>query len=320
MTTPDRPKLLTWQSSELDLVSSCDIRTLYPRVPSIPGLSEEIDRIGGSQLVRGTGYGSAFNGDATKTSLMDILMIVRNSWAFYNEVAKLEEVELGTTRTPGFHAEFNLEKGNFYQATLYLIGKVQKAKLWVIPVDEFVKHAHGGRPNVPEGKGGLYLAGRMHKAMFPVFVDHATEEETEKIDTSFNRARIDGVWLALGLLSRYFTYDELAEKYVNLSYAADKRVEKADKSQTLLEKNREYYEQMLHPILSCFEEKGIIESVEGKDDLFMKQMSLQEAEVKRWLKQSAQRAFWVNFSQNPLTFGPLRGLGYGLAKVRRSRS
>lgn len=180
-----------------------------------------------------------------------------------------------------------------------------------------VKHARGGRPDVSEGKGGLYLAGRMQKAMFPTLVDNATSEEQERIDLSFNRARIDGIWLALGLLSCYCTFDEIAEKYVNLSYAADKRVERANKSQSLLEKNYEYYEQMLRPILTCFVNKGIIEPVAERVDLFEKKISLAKGDIEKWLKECSKDALKVNIGFNIWTMGPFNGLGYEAEKVKR---
>ncbi len=294
-----------------------EIKTYYPKAPVVPGLADEISRIAGDQLVLGTGYGSAFSGDASKTSLMDLLLVVRNPWTFYRHVSQLPEVKLGTTRLPGFHAEFNLDKGNFYLSTLYLPGSIRHAKLWVIPLDELPKHAQGGRPGVAEGKGGLYLAGRMHKAMFPIFVDNATPEEQEKIDWSFNRARIDGVWLTLGLMPRIFDFNHLAETYVNLSYAADKRVEKAGKSLSLYTKNEPDYREMLTPIIACFVEKGILKPIEGEDG-FVKLMSPEKQDVQKWLQHCASEARKTNFLKNPLTFGLFEGITYGLAKVKRA--
>lgn len=313
--SPEGILLLERNAPELRLVKPTDVQVFYPKVPTITGLADEISRISGDQLVRATGYGSAFSGDASKTSLMDLLLVVRNPWTFYRHVAELPEVKLGTTRLPGFHAEFNQDKGNFYLATLYLPGAVRQAKIAVIPLDELPKHAAGGRPGATEGKGSLYLAGRMQKAMFPIFVDNTNPEEREKINWSFNRARIDGVWLALGLMQRHFDFDQLAGTYVNLSYIADKRVEKANKSRILLDQNYKSYQRMLEPILSCFEANGIISLIEA--GLYEKNMSLPEEEVRKLLKEAASHAFKVNFFQNIWTMGPLKGAKYGLDKLTR---
>ncbi|MBI2329782.1 hypothetical protein HYU94_00090 [Candidatus Daviesbacteria bacterium] len=316
---PEGVLLLERGASEFGLVKPTDVQAFYPKAPIINGLGDEISRIAGDQLVRATGYGSAFSGDASKTSLMDLMLIVGNPWTFYRHISQLREVKLGTTRLPGFHAEFNQDKGNFYLTTLYLPGSVRQAKIAVTPLDELSKHAERGRPGATEEKGSLYLAGRMHKAMFPIFVDNASPEEREKIDWSFNRARIDGIWLALGLMPRYFDFDQLAGTYVNLSYIADKRVEKANKSRTLLDKNYEDYQKMLVPMLNGFEEKGIISRIGGKHGLFEKNVSLSEEDVRKFLKESASNAFKVNFFQNIWTMGPLNGILYGLAKVKRAR-
>lgn len=315
MATPDRPKLLTLQSQELALVGPRDFIAAYPSAPDIDGLRAEISRIGGKPLIRAHGYGSAFSSDARKGSRMDILLVVDNQYAAYYHLAKLPEVRLGSTRDPGFQSELNYLKGNFYLTRLNLNGKKREAKVWVISLDEFAKHARGGRPGVPDSKGGVYLSGRMHKAMFPIIVDNATPEQRDIFDTSFNQARLDGIWLTLGLSDQYVTYRELAEKYVNLSYAADRRVEKAGKSQSLLKKNDEFYEQMLRPIINCFVEKGILEPVEGKTDVYEKRMSLAKEDVEKWLKRGKNIALFKNIFLNYLTMGPWNSLGYELSKV-----
>lgn len=311
---PESVKLLDWDSPELGLIKPDDFPAFYPKAPVIPGLEEEIKRIGGDQLVRGSGYGSAFSGDASKTSLMDMLLVVKNPWSFYKYVTEIPEFRLGTTRMPGFHAEFNLEKGNFYLATVYPIGGPRGVKFWIIPLDELTKHSQGGLPSAPEGKGGLYLAGRMHKAMFPTFAENGIPDEQKQIDLAFNKARIDGVWLALGLMHRTFSRDQLAETYVNLSYAADKRVEQANKSQSLLYKNYDCYQQMLDPVISSFIESGLIRPISGEEG-YIKLMSLPEAEVNDWLKKCASQASKTNYIGNFLTMGGR--IGYAAHKVIR---
>ncbi len=310
---------LNWQSPELGLVKPGDVLTYYPPKIENPALEAAIRRIGGDSIERAHGYGSSFSGDASKDSLMDILLIVRNPWLFYERAAVSREVKLGTTNNAGFHALWSYEKTNFHLGTIDLDGSKQGVKLAVISHDELLKHAKGGRPD-PEGKGMLYLAGRLHKVVLPLIIDNTTPEEQTEVDLAINRARIDGMWLALGLSPRYFDLDQLAGIYVNLSYAADKRVEKANKSQTLLFKKYEDYQQMLKPILGCFIEAEIIKPLPGEPGLYEKQMSLSEEIVRKWLQGSASHAFRVNFAQNIWTMGPLNGALYGLAKVKRAKS
>ncbi|OGE62734.1 hypothetical protein A2964_01135 [Candidatus Daviesbacteria bacterium RIFCSPLOWO2_01_FULL_40_27] len=309
---------LNLQSPELSLVRPDSFPTYYPpKIINLP-LERAIRRIGGSSIERAHAYGSYVSGDAVKDSLMDILLIVRNPWLFYEEAAACRDIKLGTTNNPGFHALWSYKKGSYYLATLDLDGSRQKAKIAVISHDELLKHARGGRPD-PEGKGMLYQAGRLHKVALPIIFDDTTPEERSEIDRAVNRARIDGMWLALGSASRYFDFDQLAGIYVNLSYAADKRVEKANKSQTLLVRSYDDYWQMFDPMLRCFEGAGIIRPLTGEPGIYEKRMSLTGEVVRQWLKKSASHAFKVNFFQNIWTMGPLNGALYGLAKLKRAK-
>jgi len=310
---------LNWKSPELGLVKPDSFPTYYPQKIENPALERAIKRIGGSSIERAYGYGSSFSGDTAKDSLMDILLIVRNPWLFYEEAAASRDVKLGTTRNGGFHALWSYEKTNFHLGTVNLDGSRQGIKIAVISHGELLKHARGGRPDA-EGKGMLYLAGRLHKVALPLIFDETTPQEQQEIDLAINQARIDGVWLALGLSPRYFDFDQLAGTYVNLSYAADKRVEKANKSQILLERSYVDYLLMLAPILLCFEEAGIMRQLIGEPGIYEKRMSLTEEAVKKWLKKSASHAIRVNFFQNIWTMGPLNGFKYGLAKVRRAKA
>lgn len=138
------------------------------------------------------------------------------------------------------------------------------------------------------------------------------------IDLAINQARIDGVWLSLGLLSDKFTFDDLARTYVGLSYMADVRVEKKGKSQSLLENNKREYEEMLTPILEEFVRTGILGvSPDGSD--YQKYISPSWQEVDNWLRECRKTAFLTNYLKNPLTFGLMEGILYALAKVRRVR-
>lgn len=309
---------LNWRSPELLLIRPDAFPTFYP--PNVINLELEraIRRIGGGSIKRAYGYGSGFSRVAAKDSLLDILLVVDNSWCFYDGAATSGIVKLGTTRNAGFHALWSYEKTNFHLGTVMLDGSPQGIKIAVISLGELSKHARGGRPNT-EGKGMLYLAGRLQKASLPIIFDDTTPEQQKDIDQAINQARIDGVLLAEALLPQYFSYRQLAEKYVDLSYIADKRVEKANKSLSLLDKNEDDYYRMLDPILRCFIEYGFIRPLNGEHNVYEKRMSLTEEDVKERLKASASHAFWVNFAQNIWTMGPLNGLLYGLAKFRRAR-
>ena len=192
-------------------------------------------------------------------------------------------------------------------------------KIGVIGHDEFLKHARGSMPYAMEsgeGKGFLYLAGRLQKAALVPIVSNANEAEQAQIDQAINQARIDGVWLTLGLMPNRFTFDQFANQYVGLSYLADRRVEKASKPKDLLYGSYEDYKAMFTPILDEFRRNGIISG--ERSGIFEKQKSLPEDAVREWLRKSGKHAFEVNFFQNPLTFGLGTGIWYGIAKIRRA--
>lgn len=312
-------EILSRKSPKLRIVKPDRFRTFYSPKPEISGLEEGIRRIGGGHIELALGYGSFFSGVASGDSIPDVLLSVRNPWRFYQFIASERDVKLGTIRDPGFHALWNTHKVNFYLGEVNLDGSKQDIKIGVIGHSEMLKHARGGMPGNKDGKGKLYLAGRLHKAVLAPILNETTPSAQQEIDLAINQARIDGVWLALGLLPRYFEFKDLTKTYVNLSYAADRRVEKANKAQSLLDNNEEYYRQMLYPILNAFKDCGIVQRTDSKSVIFEKRMSLTEEDVRKWLKESGTHAFIVNFFENIWTMRPFKGALYGLAKARRSR-
>lgn len=312
MSTRQSVETIGWKSPKFRLVTPDSVDTFYPDPFNKPGLAEAIHRFGGGQIIQARGYGSAFSADAAKDSLMDILVIVRNQWAFYDALAANKNIHLGTVRDSGFHALWGYQKANFYLGNLNFDGESHGAKLWVMDYYELLQHARGGRPEVPEGKGYLYVAGRLQKAMIPEIFDEATPEEKEGIDLAINQARIDGVWLALGLVPRVCDIDTLASTYTDLSYLADKRgkVEKANKSEALFENRYDDYREMLDPILLSFADQGIIELLGPEEDGFVKIMSPSKGDAVFWLAQCADHASKVNIRQNTFTMGPIEGPRY----------
>lgn len=312
-------KELNWNSQELSLPSANAFPTFYPPKTTIPGLEAGVRRIGGEALEVVLGYGSTFSGDATPTSLIDFIAIVRNTREFYYPISLGDEINLGTTRNPEFHIWCNRSNVNFYSGNMEVDGVKRGIKIGVIEHDEFLKHARGGMPfamESGEGKGFLYLAGRLQKVALVPVVTNTNDVEKKQIDQAINQARIDGVWLTLGLMPEAFTYRQFAGKYVELSYLADRRVEKANKPKALLYGSYENYEAMLVPILAQFAQHGIISETESKE--FEKLKSLPEDLVNKWLLEAKNYAFRVNFLQNPVTYGIGAGLSYGIAKVKRA--
>lgn len=315
-----RPEVreIGWNSPEMKLVDPGDFETFYPSKARNPALVKRLRAIGGGEIILACLYGSVASGDASKTSLTDIFIVVRNPVAFYGNAIAFGEVKFGTVNDSGIHALWGEHKQNFY------LTRDGKAKLWVSTQREMIKHARGAMPGIEGGKGKGYAAGRWQKTEFPILIDDATEKERQEIGLALNQARLAGVWQAIGLCPRIFAFDLLAGTYANLSYLADKRVEKASKSGILVDKNFDHYTEMLSPILRCFVEKGIlvehlIKNGDSEEVVYEKKISLAEKAVRKWIKEEASSAFWTNFLKNTWTMGPINGLFYGLAKVFRAK-
>ncbi len=310
-------ELLTFSSPELNAIKPDSFPTFYSPKQEIPGLAEGIRKIGGDTIEMALGYGSTFSGVGAKDSLMDILLVVRNPGLFYSRATEANNLKLGTLNSPAFHTVWDLIKTNFHLGTIDLEGKPHGVKLGILDHHEFIRQARGGLPGVSNSKDYLYLAGRLHKAVLsPVIVD-TTPREQQEIDLAINQARIHAAWLTLGLIPRYFEFDQFAEKYTNLSYAADGRVEKKGKSKSLLNNNYPLYQEMLSPILDRLIEFGVIEVV--NENIFEKRKSLSEEEVRKWLKKCKHHSMIVNILENTWTMGIGVGIGYEYRKIKRAK-
>src|SRR3989344_206573 len=320
----DGVKELTWDSPELRLPKPELFPTFYAPVDGISqNLIDQVERISGGHLEQVFAYGSTVGGVATPDSRIDLWGIARDPEDFYRYVARgpmRRIIKLGTFVNPRFHSWWNKRKANFYLGEIQLDGTKRGIKLGIIGHDEFLKHARGGREDSVEegkGKGRLWVPGRLHKAAFVPLLDETDTVAQQELRQAFNQARIDGMWLALGLVSRRFTFDEIAEKYTDLSYAADGRIEGGDKSKSLLYKKYDLYKEMLGAVLKCFVDVGIIKEVKRKPGNYEKVMSLSEETVRRSLLKAQHYAIKVNIPYNTLTIGPLKGLVYEFEKTKR---
>ncbi len=319
--TPKKSINSEWLNPVLNSINPESIETYHPKQEPIPGMVQALQKLSGGYIEVGFGYGSAFSKDAAADSVMDIMVVVRDPEKFYSHIQTVGGIKLGTIASSKFHALWNKHKVNFYLGELEVNGVKRTIKLGVIGHNEFLKHARGGGPaamDKGEGEGYEYLSGRLHKANVVVLHSEATPDEQKEINIAINQARIDAAQLtALGLMQKKFPYEDFAEMYVKASYLADRRVERANKAESLLHKNPEEYRAMLTPILTRMVESGMV-SWDG--DNYQKQVSLSEQIVKDWLRECRQHSFRTNFFQNIWTMGLINAIGYGIAKVIRAKT
>lgn len=296
------------------------VQTYYPSTEVVlkryPGLDNVLrEEFGEEQFVAVFGYGSSFNGEST-TSLVDFILIVDNPFEFHRQNRNRKPGDYDPiTGYPGLQTWLNRFSPNYYQSQISIDGQLKNIKYGVLGFDDFLIQARSGLRG-SEGVAHLYTAGRLHKVgIYPLLMADDVERRAE-IDLAINQARIDGVWLALGLLPDYFDYDSFIHTYVGLSYTADVRAEKGNKVDLLIQQSQEDYAQMTGDLLRLFVDCDVLEgSIEGG---FRKKISLGEREVKNWLAESAWYAFRVNYFKNPFTYGPVKALQYGIAKVDRA--
>ncbi len=311
---------IRWEDPRLKGVDPGSFTCFYPNVEPPKGLRHAVKKLGWDTIIAAYGYGSTFSGDASSDSLVDLCLVVTNPQDFHRLNAKRGYLRYGKPRTAEFHAWLNSMGANFYHGSLPVDQYERDIKVGVIGYETFLHHARGGRMDAMqsgEGAGYLYLPGRLHKAMWMPVLDETTPQEKEQLDKAINQARIDGVWLALGLLPRNFSYDDLANKYVQLSYLADRRVEKANKPQLLLEGSKKEYQEMLGNILDQFILAGVVE-LTGKG--YQSNYALSSELVEEWIKKAKKYATRTNYIHNPAACGLVSGALYSLAKIRRARA
>lgn len=281
-------------------------------------LQQEILKRTGDNLVCAIQYGSLVTGDATSTSMMDIILIVENTKEFHERNANVSIDDYGWPRSPDWHNWLNQFGFNFYHSQFPTKNGPIKTKYAVISRKNFIKGCNGSlseKEREKIGAFGFYVAGRMQKAALKPFFQTADGTKITEIEEAINSARIDGIWLTLGLIPKEFSFDELLKKYVSLSYMADFRIEKPKKTQTMIEKNREDYYSMLRPILEEFRKTGLIKS-SGKDK-WIKLDSPSESEVKKRLLLIKGGTIVTNYFKNWTTVGMGKGLEYVGQKIKR---
>lgn len=287
-------------------------QTYYCQRPVPKGLEGALRELSGDTISMALGYGSVFSRAASPDSVPDVLLLSPDAMDFH-WAKKRPSV------FPILQFALNRLGPNYYQEKIELDSGMQRVKYGVIGEQEFIAHAQGGRYDselAGRGRGKLYTAGRIQKAILVPIIKPEDSRQRHMIDRAINQARIDGVWLSLGLLPEKFTFDDLARTYVSLSYRADVRVEKKDKVDTLLRNNWVEYQSMLLPILSEFISSGILAS--HSPEVFQKHISPPKQDVEDWLKKCRRTAFMINYLKNPMTFGLMDGLLYAFAKARRS--
>lgn len=276
---------------------------------------EIIRRAGETNLVYALEYGSHVTGDPSSTSMRDAMIVVENAKEFHQSNMSLSPTDYGRPRNPIWHAFLNRFGFNFYYMPLT---DGSRAKYAVISKENFIRGCNGtleDKERTGQGAFGLYVAGRVQKvALRPLYKD--SFKNMVEIEEAINTARIDGVWLALGLLKDSFSIESLIVHYAALSYLGDLRVERRGKLMSLVHKNKDYYKRMLGPIINQFVEFGILGQIsEGQ---FRKIESMSADEVQKRLVQIRLKTAVINYIKNPLSAGIGPGLNYAAEKIKRS--
>lgn len=297
-----------------------ETRAYFPEPKSMDEhLKDDVLKRTGDNLTYAIKYGSAVMDDASPTSMVDMILVVDDTKKFHKRNIEIAPNDYGLPQLPDWHNYLNNSGFNFYYGNFETEKGLVRAKYAVISTDNFIKGCHGTlqeKESKGEGDFGLYVAGRMQKAALKPFFKTEKEEKVMKIEKAINSARIDGVWLALGLVSQQFSFNELLEKYVSLSYMADLRVEKPRKIQIMIEKNYTDYCTMLQPILEGFAKTNLISKTdEGK---WEKLSFPGKNEVKKRLDIIKIRTTITNYLKNPMTAGLSEGIVYAWHKVERS--
>jgi hypothetical protein len=307
-----------WRDSNIYVPNPHYVPTYYPALSVDPKIKDVVTKLGGEGLISAYGYGSSFIGDAAPDSILDLLLITKDPRAFHEANLSARPRDYGHPHWAGFHAALNRYGFNFYKTNLDIDGEKRKAKYGVIGYKDFRLHTHGARKDSLQGirgRGRLYVAGRMQKAMLaPIKVTDGGYQTV--VDAGINQARLDGIWLSLGLMDDIFSFDDLARTYVGLSYKADARIEHPDKVKNIYTKGQSEYHEMLEPLLDQFQKRGVLQKI--SIDSYAKLVSLSRSDVKIFLWRSKLDAAAKNYFKNPLTFGLGRGIGYAVSKVKRS--
>ncbi|HEX8965923.1 MAG TPA: hypothetical protein VF820_05825 [Patescibacteria group bacterium] len=284
-------------------------------------LANEAIRRAGDNLVCAIEYGSHVTGDAKPSSSYDLILVVEDTLQFYRDNIPQHGHDFGRPRSARFHDALNQLGFNFYQTTIpQEDGEPIHVKYAVISRANFVKGCNGAlaeREQSGEGGFGLYVAGRMQKVAIRPIAQN--DERMGEIHAAIHQARVDGVKLALGLQQAQFSVTDLVGAYVSLSYLADLRVERPDKIQTLIDRSRQQYEELLTEILAEYEARGEVRRLD--DGRWEKLQGIPTSEdVMLRLRRIRRQTAIINYAKNPLTVGPIHAIEYALGKVRRAHS
>ena len=284
---------------------------------------EVLNRAGENNLVYALEYGSHVVGDASPTSMYDIMIIVRDAETFHKKNMEIAPNDYkGSIKSLGWHTFLNRFGFNFYHTTFNNRGQTLRVKYAVISEENFIKGCHGAlAENEKHGLGafGFYVAGRVQKVTLRPFFK-VDKEQTARVEEVINAARIDGIWLAMGLLKDNFSFNRLIITYVALSYLADLRPKQANKIMGLVHKNKGYYKEMLSPIIDEFINLGLIKRDETNHENFIKIKSISEKEARTRLISLKPMTAFTNYVKNFLTAGPQNSIDYAIAKIKRSRA
>lgn len=277
-------------------------------------------RAGTANLVSLFRYGSQVTGDASATSRHDLIIVVDDIRKFHEINLTVSPKDYGHPRSSALHSVVNRRGLNFYRSSFTASdGSDIPVKYAVISKDDFIKGCSETLSQQKQNKiydFGWYVAGRMQKvAIYPLYQN---PKFAETIGQAINTARVDGVWLALGLVgnnqNHKFTFDELVHEYVSLSYKTDLRVEKKDKVDILIKSSKDAYREMLDPIINDYIASGLISRVDEAS--FKKIESLSINEVTSRLKRLRRRTIGANI-KNWWTGGLVSGIIYETEKIRR---
>lgn len=305
-------RTIPFGAPELKAIKPGSVRTFFASTEAglqiHPGIPQALRELGGRHLIAAVGYGSSFNGESTN-SLQDYLLFIYNVSAFHQENKKKRPQDYDPiTGNPKVQTWLNGITPNFYPSKLDLDGQEVPIKYGVVSLDQ----VRALRTGLEQSDSNFYLRGRLEKAIILPFVPAANPIRQKLIERAITQARIDGMWLATGLLPDEFSCEELALTYIGLSYRADVRAEKPDKIRILLTQSPDEYKAMLGDLLKAFIDFEFLEQVD--DGVYRKRVSMKEEDVKKMLSSAAWFAFKANYVKNPLTYGPIRGIQYGWGK------
>ncbi len=301
--------------------SSPDARStpLYlPTPKSSESLRASIREFAGPSLVCAFRYGSSVAGDHSRNSRMDWILVVDDVVAFHIDQAERRFVRGEDPYDVLLHATLS-KTPSYYYSQLNPDGGAQKTRIkyLVIQEDDFL--AQAGGLLVRNNPGDMYLAGRFQKALIEPVITSPDVSRQKEIDAAIQEARIAGLWMACARIpGSDFSYEQMADKYVTLSYASEFRpriFEKKNKPQLLLDQGSQDYAQMLDPLLAEFVRLGVLESID--EEHFRKILTLKPGEVNKKVG-LYKRASIAQVVKNGLTVGVQNAPQYLLEKMVRS--